>query len=113
KIPGEALCTKNRKCRPSGRNPGILCDRSPGCTFVTAAGSPPAAETRNSGLAGFGAKTIFPSGLQLPPLMFGALQSVRGGPPAASTFFSFPSALNAIKRLSGDQNAKPAPSVPG
>jgi len=30
-----------------------------------------------------------------------------------STFFSFPNAKNAMKRLSGDQNGVYAPSVPG
>jgi hypothetical protein len=35
-----------------------------------------------------------------------------GGPPEASTFFSFPPAKNAIQRLSGDHSSRPAPSVP-
>ena len=36
-----------------------------------------------------------------------------GGPPAIWTFFSLPSAKNPMNRLSGDQNGKVPPSVPG
>src|SRR6266508_4495413 len=42
----------------------------------------------------------------------GASQSVTGGPPAMSIFFSFVSAKNATERLSGDQKGAAAPSVP-
>ncbi len=54
-----------------------------------------------------------PSELQDPSAPVGASQMVCGGPPAMSTFFSFPAAMNATKRLSGDQNGRNAPSVPG
>ncbi len=42
----------------------------------------------------------------------GASQMVWGGPPETSTFFSLPPLKNATMRLSGDQNARMAPSVP-
>jgi hypothetical protein len=53
------------------------------------------------------------SRLQLPPPPFGASHSTIGGPPAISTFFSLPPAKNPMNRLSGDQNGKDPPSVPG
>ena len=54
-----------------------------------------------------------PSGLQEPSEPVGVSQMVCGGPPATSTFRSFPAPLNATWRLSGDQNRRTAPSVPG
>ena len=48
-----------------------------------------------------------------PSAPFGASQIVCGGPPAMSTFFSLPPAKNARNRLSGDQNGRSTPSVPG
>src|SRR5436309_3793437 len=59
-----------------------------------------------------GAKTITPSRFHVPPRPFGALQSVCGGPPAASIFLSLPFAKNPMKPLSGDQKGKDAHSVP-
>ena len=45
--------------------------------------------------------------------VLGTSHSVWGGPPDASTFFSFPVTKKPIKRLSGDQKGNSAPSVPG
>src|SRR5262249_2160069 len=50
---------------------------------------------------------------QEPPRGSGASAIVRTGPPAAGIFLSFPSAKNPTHWLSGDQNGKSAPSVPG
>src|SRR5688572_2584912 len=60
-----------------------------------------------------GAKTITLSRFQLPPRPAGASHSTVGGPPPISTFLSFPAAKNPTNRLSGDQNGKVPPSVPG
>src|SRR5262249_19379187 len=55
-----------------------------------------------------------PSRLHVPPgLKPGASASTCGLPPVTSIFFSFPSAKNPMKRLSGDQNGQDPPSVPG
>src|SRR5687768_9706524 len=53
-----------------------------------------------------------PSALHVPPLA-GASHKSIGAPPAKSSRFSFPSAKNAMDRLSGDQKGSAAPSVPG
>ena len=59
-----------------------------------------------------GAKTIVPSTPQLPPRPADASQTTCTGPPVASTLLRRLSAKKATERLSGDQNGKPAPSVP-
>jgi hypothetical protein len=41
------------------------------------------------------------------------VDTVIGGPPVTSTFFTAPSTTNPRNRLSGDQNGVVAPSVPG
>ena len=52
-----------------------------------------------------------PSLFHVPPRPDGASHSVCEGPPAASIFFSFPSAKKARNFPSADQNGKLAPSV--
>ena len=47
------------------------------------------------------------------PRLLPASAMVCGGPPAASTLFSFPSAKNPRERLSGAQKGCAASSVPG
>jgi len=59
-----------------------------------------------------GSNTITPAAFQVPPRPLGASQSVIGGPPAASIFFSLLPAKNPIHRLSGDQNGWLASVVP-
>ena len=53
------------------------------------------------------------SRLQLPPRPSRGVTQDVGGPPAIRIFFSLPSAKNPMNRLSGDQNGKAPPSVPG
>src|SRR5262249_37832532 len=53
-----------------------------------------------------------PSRFQSPSLALPASHTVCGGPPATSTRLSFPSAKNAMERLSADQNGAVAPSEP-
>src|SRR6266511_37767 len=60
-----------------------------------------------------GANRITPSRFQVPPRLTAASQRVWGGPPEASIFFSFPSAKNPMKRLSGDQKGNEGFSVSG
>src|SRR5215471_4315312 len=67
---------------------------------------------RYNGAFGLEVNKITPSRFQVPPRGNEALQSAKTGPPKASTFFSFPFAKNPMKRLSGDQKGRPAPSVP-
>ena len=74
--------------------------------MVAAAGTPPAADTFWSGIPYDEAKTITPSRFQVPPRLSGVSHTVTGGPPATSTFLSFPSAKNPRNRLSGDQSDK-------
>src|SRR5215469_3682924 len=104
-----------RKCRPSGRKQGKRCVVSPlfASKAVTGVGVPPESEMRNRGVLIEGAKTITPSRLQEPPRGRVASASVSGGPPEASTLFSFPPEKNPMLRLSGDQNGDDPPSVPG
>src|SRR5580704_6231353 len=54
-----------------------------------------------------------PSRLHAPPPPPDESHNVMGGPPDTSIFLSFPPAKNPRKRLSGDQNGRAAPSVPG
>src|SRR5512132_4046356 len=104
-----------RKCFPSGRNVAQRCVVSAreASSWVAGVGAPPAAETRESAVVVSGAKRMTPSRFQPPLLPLGAAQRSSGGDPLMSTFFNFPSAKNARKRLSGDQNGKVALSVPG
>src|SRR6185436_1480562 len=74
---------------------------------------PPAEETRTIGSFGAVEKIRVPSWLQEPLLPSAASHSVTAGEPARSTFFSFPSAKKAMKRLSGDQKGHIAWFVPG
>jgi hypothetical protein len=69
--------------------------------------------TAKIGPLGRGTKRIVPSGPQAPRLTLYPSVRIVTGPPLASTFFSLPPAKKAIVRLSGDQNAKAAPSVSG
>src|SRR5271169_5861634 len=85
---------------------------SPGLSLVAGAGVPPDADTFSSAEKGAGLKTMIPSRLHAPPPPPDASHNVKGGPPDASIFLSFPSAKNPTKRLSGDQNGRTAPSVP-
>ena len=106
----------NRKCFPSGRNSGQPAPSVPDSLSwpnTTGCGLPPAAGTRHNGSAERPSNRITPSELQLPSAPFGASQIVVGGPPAMSTFFSTPPDMNPRKRLSGDQNGRSTPSVPG
>ena len=75
-------------------------------------GVPPAAGTRTRGVVESGEKRITPSRFQAPLRPFAASQIGSGGAPDTSTFWSLPSAKNARKRLSGDQNGNLAPWVP-
>src|SRR2546427_368688 len=50
--------------------------------------------------------------LHAPPRPLAAGHSVCAGPPEASILLRLPAAKNPMKRLSGDQNGKDAPSVP-
>src|SRR5512142_1927246 len=59
-----------------------------------------------------GAKTMTPLALQVPPRPLEAAQTDWGGPPKVSIFLSFPGTKNPTNRLSGDQKAKEASSVP-
>src|ERR1700693_3131434 len=88
---------ENRKCFPSGRNQGArsLPPLVSGPGRVAAVAAPPEEEIlTNPPRLLLGAKTIMPLALHEPPRGFGASASVTGGPPAASTFFSFPPAKN-------------------
>ncbi len=51
-----------------------------------------------------GAKTITPSGLQVPPRPWDASASAVAGPPDTLNRFSLPAAKKPIDSLSGDQN---------
>jgi hypothetical protein len=81
-------------------------------SFVNGAGVPPEAATLKRGPSIVWGKTMTPPRLHVPPLALAASQRTRGGPPSASTLFSFPSAKNPRLLLSGDQNGYVAPSVP-
>ncbi len=81
--------------------------------MVAWTGTPPAAGTRNNPDVNVGAKRITPSRFQVPPTPGVASQRIWGGPPEAAIFFSFPCAKKPMNSLSGDQNGKSAPSVPG
>ena len=81
--------------------------------MVTGDGSPPADEILKSPSFALRAKTMVPSWFHVPPRGSGASHKICGSLPETSTFFSFPSAKNPIKLLSGDQKIAPAPSVPG
>src|SRR6185436_6611246 len=94
-----ALRTQNKKCRLSGKNCGHACEDSPCETSseVRGTGSPPAAETRHSGVVGFAVKRITFSRLHVPPYEpISALHIVSAGPPDASILLSLPSAKNAM-----------------
>ena len=60
-----------------------------------------------------GEKRMTPSRFQDPLRPFATSHTGSGGAPETSTFWSLPSAKNARNRLSGDQNGKVAPCVPG
>src|SRR6187455_2167759 len=80
---------------------------------MTVVGTPPVEGTEWIPLPKSGTKMMAPSGLQLPPVLRGASQTVWGAPPDRSIVFSFPAAKNPRARLSGDQNGARAFSVPG
>src|SRR5436190_10319705 len=90
--------TRYRKCRPSGRKFGRHWD-SLLVPVITAAGTPPAADTFWSPPEP-SEKMITPSRFHVPPKLVGASHSVTGGPPDTSIFLSFPSAKNPRYRLS-------------
>src|SRR5262249_25015822 len=104
-----------RKCRPSGRNTGHPLAVMPlaaslgTLTFVR----PPAAGTSQIGSLPRPSKRMTPSELHEPSDPVAVSQIVCGGPPVMSTFFNFPPPVNATILLSGDQNRRTAPSVPG
>ena len=75
-------------------------------------GVPPAAATRESPLPLAGVNRITSPRPQDPAKDVFVSLSEMAGPPDASIFLSLPPAENAMKRLSGDQNGPPAPSVP-
>ena len=56
---------------------------------------------------------MVPAALHAPPRLSPTSHSVTGSPPASGTRFSVVPAKNPMWRLSGDQNACLAPSVPG
>ena len=60
-----------------------------------------------------GENRITPPGPQAPPRPNGASATTCAEPPLISIVFSLASAKNPSERLSGDQNGKIPPSVPG
>lgn len=58
------------------------------------------------------ANTIDPLVPQLPPAPTGAAHNVMGSPPDVEIFLSWPSAKNAIQRLSGEKKGVVAFVVP-
>ncbi len=80
---------------------------------VTSSTGPPRAGTRLIGALTPGANRIVPSGPHAPPRAVGASAITIGVPPATSIRFSLSSAKNPSDVLSGDQNGKLAPAVPG
>src|SRR5262245_38614639 len=74
--------------------------------------SPPALDTRDTPSPPSTEKRITSSRLHAPPVGTPASHSVAGSPPETSIFFSLPGAKKPMKRLSGDQKGKLAPSVP-
>ena len=103
---------KNRKRRPSGKNSGSRGLPVP--APLTAVGYHRGRHAHELPVwkPSYGAKSMVPFGLQLPPNARGASASTSGFPPSRSRRFSFPSAKKPIERLSGAQNGKLAPSVP-
>jgi hypothetical protein len=81
---------------------------------VSRSGTPPAADTRDrpTSIAVSGTNTMVPSSLQSPPRPFGASHNVTTAPPVMETFFSLPSAKNAIHCASGEKKGPNPPSVP-
>jgi hypothetical protein len=75
--------------------------------------TPPPAGQLRIGSAFAPSNRIVPPSLQLPSAPVGASQTVCGGPPVTATFFSLPPATKPSQRLSGDQNGRRVPSVPG
>src|SRR6516165_8207458 len=110
----EVCRPRYRKCTPSGRKQGQRCVVSPveESSCVTGVGTPPFAETRNKGPVNAGANTITPWAFQVPPRPTGASQITCADPPAAGTFFSFPSAKKPTHLPSGDQKGRAPFSVP-
>src|SRR5687768_9069101 len=107
---------KNKKCRPSGSIVGQRCDvcAIDASSLVSSDAVPPDDATRIKGVNVFGAKIIVPSGAQAPPrVSVLASASDCAGPPDASILRNLPPAKNPIALLSGDQNGKAAPFVPG
>src|ERR1700728_842226 len=106
---------KYKKCFPSGRNSGQRFVFSPrlGSGVEICLGVPPVAGTRYrpSSRPPSGVNTITPSLFHVPPRPEAASQMVWTGPPAMSSFFSFPSAKNARDLPSGDQKGNRAPPV--
>src|SRR5262245_1670170 len=80
----------------------------------TAAAVPPLAGTRMIGSLARPSNRMMSLVPQVPSAPVGASQMTLDGPPPTLTFLSFPPAMNARNRLSGDQNGrKLAPSLPG
>src|SRR5215831_7775191 len=104
---------KYRNWRLFGRNCGQRCTVSPAAvsTVVRGSGTPPDADTRQSGP--IVPNRMTPSAFQVPPLADGASQIVAAGPPAASTRLSFALAKKPTCLLSGDQKGNVASSVEG
>ena len=77
-------------------------------------GAPPSDDTleRPTPAWAVSVKKIVPSSDHVPPRSSSASQSVTGAPPETETFFSFPSAKNAIQSPTGEKNGSFAPSVP-
>src|SRR5580700_4964913 len=97
----------NKKCSPSGKKTGQRCEtflEGSNAFSVTGARLLPSAFIFHIHPAAWGEKTITPLGLQLPPRPLVAVASVCGAPPESATFFNLPSAKNATKASSGDQN---------
>ena len=112
---GFAIITWCRKWRPSGRNAGQPAPRSPLAASGVTSGlrTPPPASIIQSGSMPRPSNRITPRGLHEPSAPYCASPIVCAGPPATATRRSFPPAMNAIERLSGDQIGRSAPSVPG
>src|SRR5262245_36700388 len=74
--------------------------------------SPPTLDTLDTPAPPKAEKRITPLRPHAPPLGTPTSHSVTGSPPETSIFFSLPGTKKPMKRLSGDQKGKLAPSVP-
>src|ERR1700757_5240429 len=102
----EKVSIVNRKFSPFGRKTGQRCEtfrEASNDLLVTGARPLPSEFIFHNQPAAWGAKTITPVRLQLPPRPLVAVASGWGAPPESATFFNLPSAKNATNASSGDQ----------